>query len=339
MSQLDFHGLAKTELHCHLDGSLSLEAIRHLAKMADINLPESDQELKEKVTAPESCESLLDYLATFDFIRPLLQTKEALAYAAYDVARQAALENVIYIEVRFAPELSLDGGLTVPETLEAVCQGLRQAQEDYGIMAKALVCGMRQSDPILTSWILDEADQVLDKDFVGFDFAGDEHNYSPEAIKPLIRQVQSYKRPLTLHAGECGCPAYLAQSIAMGIKRNGHATILAHEPDLLDYFVQKGVTGELCLTSNLQTKAAPTIEDFPYLKMKAAGAKISINTDNRTVSDTTLTKEYRLYHHYFGTDKADFYHHNKTAIEASFASPEEKEALLKRLDAAYADSF
>ena len=332
---LDFHKLAKTELHCHLDGSLSLGAIRHLADLAHIQVPEEDGALKALVTAPENCENLLDYLKTFDFVRPLLQTKEALTYAAYDVAKQAAEENVIYIEVRFAPELSLDQGLTVSETIEAVCQGLRQAQEEFGIVAKALVCGMRQSDQALTSWILDEADQVDDIDFVGYDFAGDEHHFAPEAIKPLIRQVQSYQRPMTLHAGECGCPANLAQSIALGIKRNGHATILAQEPELLDYFVSKGVTGELCLTSNLQTKAARSIEDFPYLKMKAAGARITINTDNRTVSDTDLTKEYNLYHQYFGTSEADFYQHNKTAIEAAFASEVEKAELLERLAQAY----
>ena len=127
-----------------------------------------------------------------DSIRPLLQTKEALTLAAYDVAKQAALENVVYIEVRFAPELSMDQGLTVPETIDAVCDGLRQAQEEFGIVAKALVCGMRQSDQEVTSRILAEANQVSDQDFVGFDFAGDEHNYSPEDIRPLIEQVKSY---------------------------------------------------------------------------------------------------------------------------------------------------
>ncbi len=182
-----------------------------------------------------------------------------------------------------------------------------------------------------SSSILDEANQVRDSDFVGFDFAGDELNYGPAAIKPLIEQVKSYNRPMTFHAGECGCPAFLAESIAMGIKRNGHATILAQEPELLDEFVKNGVTGELCLTSNLQTKAAVTVNDFPYLKMKAAGANITINTDNRTVSDTNLTKEYELYHKYFDSTVQDFYAHNKTAIEASFASDEEKEELLARL--------
>ena len=102
-------------------------------------------------------------------------------------------------------------------------------------------------------------------------------------------------------------------------------------------FIDNGVTGELCLTSNLQTKAAPTIEDFPYLKMKAAGARISINTDNRTVSDTDLTKEYALYHQHFKTKETDFYQHNVDAIQASFASDEEKQELLTKLEKAYAD--
>ena len=337
MSTIDFHSLAKTELHCHLDGSLSLPTIRQLAALANIDLPASDEELKHHVTAPAHCENLLDYLEAFDYIRPLLQTREALTLAAYDVAKQAALENVLYIEVRFAPELSMDQGLTVPETIDAVCEGLRQAQDEFGITAKALVCGMRQSDQKLTSRILAEANQVTDQDFVGFDFAGDEHHYPPQAIEALIQQVNSYNRPMTLHAGECHCPANVTQSMAYGIKRNGHVTLLAYEPELLKEFVKNGVTGELCLTSNLQTKAAATVEDFPYLKMKEAQAHISINTDNRTVSDTDLTKEYALYHQHFQTKEADFYQHNVDAIQASFASDEEKQALLTKLEKAYAD--
>jgi len=337
MSTIDFHSLAKTELHCHLDGSLSLPTIRQLAAMANIDLPASDEELKHHVTAPAHCENLLDYLEAFDYIRPLLQTREALTLAAYDVAKQAALENVLYIEVRFAPELSMDQGLTVPETIDAVCEGLRQAQDEFGITAKALVCSMRQSDQELTSSILAEANQVTDQDFVGFDFAGDEHHYPPQAIEALIQQVNSYNRPMTLHAGECHCPANVTQSMAYGIKRNGHVTLLADEPELLKEFVKNGVTGELCLTSNLQTKAAATVADFPYLKMKEAQAHISINTDNRTVSDTDLTKEYALYHRHFQTTPADFYQHNVDAIQASFASEKEKQELLTKLEEAYAD--
>ena len=329
------HDLAKTELHCHLDGSLSFEAIRELARMADIALPESDSELAKLVTVPENSESLLDYLKTFDFIRPLLQTKEALRLAAYDVAKQAAAENVIYIEIRFAPELSMDKGLTAVQTVEAVEEGLRQAQADFGIVAKALICGMRQSSQQLTKDIFKQISAAEELDYAGFDFAGNEHDFPPEDLADLIRYTQNMKHPMTFHVGECGCASHIAQALAFGIKRLGHVTAIHDHPELIADFVKNEVTAELCLTSNLQTKAAKSLADFPYQELYKAGAKITINTDNRTVSNTNLTKEYQLFADYFRTSLADFYRFNQIAIEASFASKIEKSELLSALAAAY----
>lgn len=177
MDKTKLKDLAKAELHCHLDGSISMATIRTLAAMAQIEIPASDADLKKLITAPENAENLMDYLKTFDFVRPLLQTKEALTLAAYDVAKQAAQENVIYTEIRFAPELSMDQGLTATETLQAVLEGLNQAQEEFGIVAKALVCAMRQSDPSLTRELLAQIADFAPKGLVGFDFAGDEHDF------------------------------------------------------------------------------------------------------------------------------------------------------------------
>lgn len=328
--------LAKTELHCHLDGSLSMEVIRELAKMAAIDLPDSDEELKSLITAPSQTESLIDYLKTFDFVRPLLQTKEALQLAAYDVAKQAALENVIYIEIRFAPELSMDKGLSARETVEAVLVGLQQAQEEFGIVAKALVCGMRQSDPALTYDILSNVVEFAPQGLVGFDFAGDEHGFPPRHIENLIRKVQELGYPMTLHAGECGCPNHIADTLKLGIKRMGHVTAIHDQPELIQEFIHQGTTAELCLTSNLQTKAAKTIEEFPYLALTSAGAKITINTDNRTVSDTTLTKEYHLFRNHFGTTTSDFLAFNQNALHAAFCTSSEKDFLLEKLAKLYA---
>lgn len=328
--------LAKTELHCHLDGSLSMEAIRKLADMAGIAVPESDAELKKLITAPDHVENLMDYLKTFDFVRPLLQTKEALRLAAYDVARQAATEQVIYTEIRFAPELSMDEGLTATETVEAVLAGLQQAEADFGIVAKLLVCGMRQSDPAVTRDILANVADLAPQGLVGFDFAGDEHGFPPAAIAELIEQVQATGYPMTLHAGECGCPNHIADTLAMGIKRLGHVTAIHNQPDILEEFVKQDATAELCLTSNLQTKAAPSLAEFPYLELKAAGANITINTDNRTVSDTNLTKEYGHFVDYFDTSAAEFLTYNQNAIRASFTSEAQKAQLLSQIDKLYA---
>ncbi|HEO6876737.1 TPA: adenosine deaminase, partial [Streptococcus agalactiae] len=301
MTQAVLKELAKAELHCHLDGSLSLPAIRKLANMADIILPSSDKELRKYVIAPAQTESLVDYLKTFEFIRPLLQTKEALRFAAYDVARQAALENVIYIEIRFAPELSMDKGLTASDTVLAVLEGLADAQKEFNIVARALVCGMRQSSHKTTKDIIKHIVDLAPKGLVGFDFAGDEFSYPTDSLVDLIQEVKRSGYPMTLHAGECGCAKHIADSLNLGIKRMGHVTALTGQRDLIKRFVEEDAVAEMCLTSNLQTKAASSIQSFPYQELYDAGGKITINTDNRTVSDTNLTKEYSLFVTYFGT--------------------------------------
>lgn len=338
MTQAVLKELAKAELHCHLDGSLSLPAIRKLANMADIILPSSDKELRTYVIAPAQTESLVDYLKTFEFIRPLLQTKEALRFAAYDVARQAALENVIYIEIRFAPELSMDKGLTASDTVLAVLEGLADAQKEFNIVARALVCGMRQSSHKTTKDIIKHIVDLAPKGLVGFDFAGDEFSYPTDSLVDLIQEVKRSGYPMTLHAGECGCAKHIADSLNLGIKRMGHVTALTGQRDLIKRFVEEDAVAEMCLTSNLQTKAASSIQSFPYQELYDAGGKITINTDNRTVSDTNLTKEYSLFVTYFGTKIEDFLVFNQNAVKASFTSDSEKDTLLHKLQENY-DSY
>ncbi|HEO0373069.1 adenosine deaminase [Streptococcus agalactiae] len=338
MTQAVLKELVKAELHCHLDGSLSLPAIRKLANMADIILPSSDKELRKYVIAPAQTESLVDYLKTFEFIRPLLQTKEALRFAAYDVARQAALENVIYIEIRFAPELSMDKGLTASDTVLAVLEGLADAQKEFNIVARALVCGMRQSSHKTTKDIIKHIVDLAPKGLVGFDFAGDEFSYPTDSLVDLIQEVKRSGYPMTLHAGECGCAKHIADSLNLGIKRMGHVTALTGQRDLIKRFVEEDAVAEMCLTSNLQTKAASSIQSFPYQELYDAGGKITINTDNRTVSDTNLTKEYSLFVTYFGTKIEDFLVFNQNAVKASFTSDSEKDTLLHKLQENY-DSY
>ncbi|HFV0718289.1 TPA: adenosine deaminase [Streptococcus agalactiae] len=338
MTQAVLKELAKAELHCHLDGSLSLPAIRKLANMADIILPSSDKELRKYVIAPAQTESLVDYLKTFEFIRPLLQTKEALRFAAYDVARQAALENVIYIEIRFAPELSMDKGLTASDTVLAVLEGLADAQKEFNIVARALVCGMRQSSHKTTKDIIKHIVDLAPKGLVGFDFAGDEFSYPTDSLVDLIQEVKRSGYPMTLHAGECGCAKHIADSLNLGIKRMGHVTALTGQRDLIKRFVEEDAVAEMCLTSNLQTKAASSIQSFPYQELYDAGGKITINTDNRTVSDTNLTKEYSLFVTYFGTKIEDYLVFNQNAVKASFTSDSEKDTLLHKLQENY-DSY
>ncbi|MFI3235064.1 adenosine deaminase [Streptococcus suis] len=332
---LNVNELVKTELHCHLDGSLSLGVIRQLAQMAKITIPAEDEALRKLVSVHGKVDSLMAYLKLFDFVRPLLQTASALELAAYDLVRQAARDKIIYIEVRFAPELSTDQDLTILEAVSAVLVGLNRGQEDFGVVAKLLVCGLKQTKPNQTKELFSAIADLAPKGLVGFDFAGNEADYPTEELRDIIQFTQALGYPMTFHAGECGCVTNVIQALELGIRRIGHGTALTRNPEAIQAFVNSGATLEMCLTSNLQTGAADSIEYFPYRELVGAGANITINTDNRTVSNTTLNREYQLFVEYFGTSKADFYRFNQNAIQASFASEEEKKVLLELLDQQY----
>ncbi|MGU8010161.1 adenosine deaminase [Streptococcus suis] len=332
---LNVNEFVKTELHCHLDGSLSLGVIRQLAQMAKITIPAEDEALRKLVSVHGKVDSLMAYLKLFDFVRPLLQTASALELAAYDLVRQAARDKIIYIEVRFAPELSTDQDLTILEAVSAVLVGLNRGQEDFGVVAKLLVCGLKQTKPNQTKELFSAIADLAPKGLVGFDFAGNEADYPTEELRDIIQFTQSLGYPMTFHAGECGCVTNVIQALELGIRRIGHGTALTRNPEAIQAFVNSRATLEMCLTSNLQTGAADSIEYFPYHELVEAGANITINTDNRTVSNTTLNREYQLFVEYFGTSKADFYRFNQNAIQASFASEEEKKVLLELLDQQY----
>ncbi|MFD1484604.1 adenosine deaminase [Lacticaseibacillus baoqingensis] len=331
-----YHHLAKVELHCHLDGSLSLTAIRRLAALANITLPADDQALAALVQAPKDSQDLLDYLKPFDFIRPLLQTKAALRLAAYDVCAQAAAENVRYLELRFAPTLSQDRGLSVAETIQAVVLGLHDAMQVFDITANALVCGMRQDRSGANTAMFQVAAPLLGHGLVGGDFAGDEAHFPTSDLTAEIKAAQALGVPLTLHAGECHCVQNIVQAVAAGITRIGHATALAQAPKAIAAFVNANATAELCLTSNLQTKAIASLAEYPYPQLYAAHAKLTINTDNRTVSATTLTHEYKMFHDHFKTSVADFLTFNLNAANAAFATAADRFALGQRLQQEYA---
>lgn len=332
---MNVNEFVKTELHCHLDGSLSLGVIRQLAQMAKITIPAEDEALRKLVSVHGKVDTLMAYLKLFDFVRPLLQTASALELAAYDLVRQAARDKIIYIEVRFAPELSTDQDLTILEAVSAVLVGLNRGQEDFGVVAKLLVCGLKQTKPNQTKELFSAIADLAPKGLVGFDFAGNEADYPTEELRDIIQFTQSLGYPMTFHAGECGCVTNVIQALELGIRRIGHGTALTRNPEAIQAFVNSRATLEMCLTSNLQTGAADSIEYFPYHELVEAGANITINTDNRTVSNTTLNREYQLFVEYFGTSKADFYRFNQNAIQASFASEEEKKVLLELLDQQY----
>lgn len=326
--------LPKVELHCHLDGSLSLKAIRRLAAMAHRPVPVADADLRQLVQVQEPVLDLMDYLKKFDFVAPLLQTKAALHLAAYDVLEQAAQENVQYIEIRFAPAFSIDQGLTYSEAIEAVLAGLEQGRLAFGIESNLLICGMRQLSNAQNIATFKAAAPFLTQGG-GVDFAGNEADYPPEVLQPAVDYAKAHHLKLTLHAGECHCAHNIYDSIMAGVQRIGHGTALYEAPELADVLKAHRVCLELCLTSNLQTKAIHHLADYPYALIVRKKLLACINTDNRTVSNTTLTKEYALFQRYFGTTATQFLKFNLAGIQAAFCSKALKRQLRYRFVSIY----
>ncbi len=328
--------MPKVELHCHLDGSLSLACIKQLANHANLDLPFTDEEILERTQAPENTRNLLEYLARFDFVLPFLQTYKNLELAAYDVARQAARDNVKYIEIRFAPSQHLQGNLTLEEAVEAVIAGLARAEADFDITANALVCGLKQVPLEKLRRLPQIFDHISDEHLVGFDMAGDEVNYPQKKFAPLIDEINTRGVHLTLHAGECPhCEQNIVDAVNMGTKRIGHGVMSKAIPEFWEALRNKKVVLEMAPTSNFQTKSIESLAEYPFKKFYDAGLHVTINTDNRTVSNTTLQKEYEKIAAWYDFQVQDFEQINHYAIDGAFIGAAEKEQLHQRFKGDY----
>lgn len=328
--------LPKIELHCHLDGSIQPHTLKKLADAQGIDLPNDPKKLKKLLTVPQNCQSLLEYLTKFDPVLPLLQTESALEIAAFDLIEQVARENVRYIEVRFAPSLSTRKGLSLIQVVQAVLTGLSKGEKKFGVKSNALLCGMRHHTIEKNVAVVETAQHFSKKGVAGVDLAGDEAPYPPEFFEEMLKKATEWNIPITLHAGECGCAHNIRESIRLGATRIGHGIALENDPELLSKCVKEQILLELCPTSNLQTKAVKDPKDYPFLSFLNAGVAICINTDNRTVSGTSLTDEYLKLDQWYGLDYATLEQLNHYAVNGAFLLEREKELLRQELVAGYA---
>lgn len=327
--------LPKVELHCHLDGSVSRKTIRKIAEAQDYPLPKSEAELRKLVQAGEECQSLLEYIGKFDTVLDCLQVEEAITEAAYDLIGDVKKENVTYIEVRFAPMLSTHKGLSADQVVQATLNGLKKGEADFGVTSRAILCMMRHHDDQKNHEIIELTKEYLGQGVVGIDLAGDEAKYPAGDYKALLKVALEYNLPITLHAGECGCAGNVRESIDMGATRIGHGIALKDDPEILAYCIENEITVEMCPNSNLQTKTVTEWKDYPYLKFKNAGLKISLNTDNRTITDTNLTKEFMTLDHLYQIGYAGMQELTENGIKASFVDDQTKKNLLQTVKTAY----
>lgn len=290
------HQLPKTDLHVHLDGCLRIPTLIDLAKKQNVELPTTDPEkLAGIVMSGKQCKNLGEYLRGFDITLSVMQEPEALYRIAYELAEDAASENVWYMEVRYSPILHTQKGLKLSTIVESVIEGLREAEKKFNIKTGVIICGMRNINPE-TSMILAELSVAYkNKGVVAFDLAGQEENNPAKHHKEAFYLIRNNNINTTIHAGE----AYGAESIHQaihycGAHRIGHGTRLYEDGDLLNYVNDHRIPLEICLLSNIQTGAAPNFEKHPLRFYYDYGLRVCINTDNRLISDTTVTNELYL---------------------------------------------
>lgn len=313
--------LPKIELHCHLDGSVSYDALQVAA-------PDNKLFRREMLQAPVPCRSLKEYLQCFDAVLPFLQTEAALENAAFDVLRQAAEENVIYIEVRFSPGLHCEGGLSYSQVCRAVLKGLEKGEERFGVKSRAILCMMRGKSSAYNDKVLDTAEEFLGYGVAGADLAGNEAAYPPRIYQEFFKRAEKAHIPFTIHAGECGSAENVKAAIEMGAKRIGHGVAIAENEAIKEQCKKYNICLEMCPVSNLQTGAVKDISKYPLWRLYKEGVCATIHTDNRTVSNTSLTNEWAVLTEKFPQiDREVILRANLAAAGAAFLPEEEKKKL------------
>ncbi|CAN5465317.1 adenosine deaminase [soil metagenome] len=290
----------KAELHCHLDGSLRLTTLIELAEAQGRGelLPSMDEaELEVELRKIDNAETLEEYLRWFGYSIPLMQSAESLHRIAFELAEDAAKENVRYLEVRYGPILHTEEGLTLDAVNEAVLGGLRQATEQYGIRTGVIICGLRDRFESASLAQAELAVRHRHRGVVAFDLAGGERGNPADMHGAAFYHARKHLLNITIHAGESFGPASIRQALfKCGAHRIGHGVTLGQDPELLRYFVDRQISLEICPTSNVQTHVVASYEAHPLTAYLRAGVPVTINTDNRLFSHTTLTDELWLAH-------------------------------------------
>ncbi|MFM9950573.1 MAG: adenosine deaminase [Saprospiraceae bacterium] len=327
---MDYTTLPKIELHLHLDCSLSYEVVQQIAPSI------SYETYRESFIAPPKCTDLADYLTRAIKGTELMQTKAELRLVTLDLCRQLKNDHVIYAEIRFAPLLHLEKGLTPVEVVQTVNEAATEGMAETGITVGLILCTLRHYTEAQSMETVRLVAQFSGTNVVGFDIAADEAGFPIDNHISAFAFAKEKGLHVTAHAGE----AKGAESVWETLKnfhpsRIGHGVRSVEDPALMAFLKKEAIHLEVCPTSNVQTDVVATIKDHPADRIYRSGVSMSVNTDARAISDTTLTREYQLLQEEFDWEKAHFLKCNLEAIEHAFTSDGIKTALRAAIIKAY----
>ena len=328
-----FLALPKTDLHVHLDGSLRAQTIIDLGKEQGIALPaESAAGIEKEVGAGTSFGSLVQYLRGFELTLSVMQTEAALERTAFELAEDAHRENVRYMEVRYAPLLHTQKGLALARVVEAVLSGLRRARETFGIKSNVILCGIRNISSESSYEMAELAVAYKGRGVVGFDLAGAEENFPAKDHRRAFQLVRDNNINCTIHAGEAYGPPSIAQALHVcGAHRIGHGCRLRENGDLLHYVNDHRIPLECCPSSNVQTGAVPSLNRHPLKLYFDLGLRVTINTDNRLITKTSVSEELYRVHRDMRVPFEDIKTMVSSGFKSAFLPFHDKQAALRRV--------
>ena len=327
----------KVLLHEHLDGGLRPQTCLELAEACGYTGLPADEPvaLAASFAAGANRKSLALYLEGFGHTIALMQTAESLARVAQEAIEDLAGDGVVYAELRFAPHFHTSQGLTLEAVMEAVLDGIHSGTDSTGITARLLVCAMRNEDPELSETLAALAVAHRDIGCGGFDLAGEEAGHPAHHHIRAFQLIQRENFSITIHAGESFGPASIWKALQFcGAHRIGHGVRLTEdlEPDaegrLAQYVLDHRIPLELCLSSNLHTGATESLETHPFPTLWAGGYRVTLNTDNRLMSATTMTQEYALAHEHYGLNLNDLEKLAINGMKSAFAPYSERIRLI-----------
>jgi adenosine deaminase len=316
--------IPKVVLHEHLDGSVLPATVWELADQQGVaSILRTKGHLHDMLVAPAGGD-LPRYLRCFDAPLAVLQDEGSLERVAWELCQQWSIDSVVFGEVRFAPELHTRAGLSVEAACLAVLRGLQQGSVPARLIVTAMRNGARADE------VASAAVALADRGVTGFDLAGPESGHPLQRHAGAISAAASAGLGITLHAGEALGPEAVVAALELGANRIGHGVRAVEDPALVARLAAEGVVLEVCVTSNVQTGAAPSVLQHQVDVLCKAGVRVSLQVDNRTVSATTLTREYELVAGAFGWGMGEFEAMYDRSLEAAFLSAEERRSLSRR---------
>lgn len=281
---------ASIDLHLHLDGSISVKTTRKLAGMQSIMLPLSDERLQQALSVMEDCRDLNEYLERFKLPCSLLRIREALYLSAYELLDELQAQGLKYAEIRFAPQKSAAEGMSQYEAAEIVLRAIHDVGMPCGLILSMMRGDNNQKENRET---IEVARQLYGRGVVAVDLAGAEALYPTRMFNEEFAAVHAAGVPLVVHAGEAAGAESVREAIEAGAVRIGHGVRALEDPEVVQLLVDRKIPLELCPTSNLNTGLFKSYKEYPLRRLLDAGVRVTINTDNMTVSNTTLKDEWR----------------------------------------------